>query len=166
MKGSDKVLIGIVVGIVVLIGVAFALAFLQPQPAYQSEESPEGVAHNYLFALQQGDYERAYGYLSPSIAGYPQTVEKFRLDVQEYSWVFRTLADGSTSLSVESARFIGESRAVVSVRETRFYRGDPFGSGEDVSFFDLELRFEEGGWRLIDSDKYWPWCWNLDDGCR
>jgi len=69
MKKSDKILIWIVGGIVLLVIAAFAIALVKPKPTYMADESPDGVAFNYLFAVQQGDYDRAYGYVSPSIDG-------------------------------------------------------------------------------------------------
>jgi len=77
MKNTDKFLVGIVVGVVVLVATAFAVALLRPKPTYQLEDTPKGVAHNYLLALQQEDYKRAYGYLSPTIEGYPTSAEAF-----------------------------------------------------------------------------------------
>ena len=96
MKKTDKLLIGIVAGILLLVLVAFGVALTRPKPAYQAEDKPEGVAFNYLFALQQGDYERAYGYLSPTLKRYPQTVEKFRDQIHDYSWNFSGLDNSST----------------------------------------------------------------------
>jgi hypothetical protein len=71
MKSTDKFLIGIVVGIVLLVVAAFVITLARPEPTYQVEGTPESVAHNYLLALQKEDYQRAYGYLSPTLKGYP-----------------------------------------------------------------------------------------------
>ena len=30
---------------------------------YVAEDTPEGIVHNYVFAIQQDDFERAYNYL-------------------------------------------------------------------------------------------------------
>ena len=102
MKKTDKFLIGIVIGIVLLIAVAFAVALKKPDATYKAEDTPEGIAFNYLFALQQREYERAYGYLSPKIIGYPKNAEAFADDVREYSWNFRDLESGSFSLEIVS----------------------------------------------------------------
>jgi hypothetical protein len=77
MKNTDKFLLAIVVGVVLLIVVAFAVVFTRPKPAYQSDDTPAGVVHNYLFALQEGNYERAYSYLSPSLDGYHLSLAAF-----------------------------------------------------------------------------------------
>src|SRR5262245_57084040 len=116
MKSTDKFLIGIVIGVIVLIGIAFAVVLLRPQPTYQAEDTPEGVAHNYLLALQQEDYARAYNYLSPSLEGYPASADEFKEDIDRQGWQFHELADGSTTLAIESSHQTGE-QAEVSVQE-------------------------------------------------
>jgi hypothetical protein len=61
----DRFLIGILVGISLLVVVAI-VTFLTRQASqdYVAETNPDGVVHNFFFAFQQGDYERAYGYLA------------------------------------------------------------------------------------------------------
>ncbi|MFQ5854248.1 MAG: hypothetical protein ACE5LU_01190 [Anaerolineae bacterium] len=163
MKGTDRFLIGIVAGVVLLVGVAFAVAFLRPEPSYRPEDTPEGVAHNYLFALQQEDYARAYGYLSPTLKGYPASVEIFTEDIHDHRWSFRTDRD-SVTLEVESARITG-NRVLVSVRETRFYGRRLFDSSQYTNTFDMKLQRENGAWKIIASDSYWLECWDELRGC-
>jgi hypothetical protein len=160
MKKTDKLLIGIVAGIVLLVVVAFAIALSKPKPEYQAEDTPEGVAFNYLFALQQGDYERAYGYLSPSIRGYPRDAQDFTEAIQDNSWRFGSLNDSSTTLEVDSVRNNGK-RAGVTILEMRFYEGDLFNSGQYTSSFDMTLQQDTAGaWKIVESDDYWLGCWN------
>lgn len=64
MKNTDKMLIAIVIGIVLLVVIALAITLTRPEPTYQAEDNPEGITHNYLLALQKKDYERAYVLLS------------------------------------------------------------------------------------------------------
>lgn len=160
MKKTDKLLIGIVAGIVLLVLVAFGVALTRPKPSYQAEDTPEGVAFNYLFALQQEDYERAYGYLSPTINGYPPNAEIFRDQIRDYSWNFSGLNNPSTTLEVDSVDVSGK-RADVTIRETQFYGGDLFSSGQSSHTFDITLRQEENGqWKIVKSDSYWVYCWS------
>ncbi len=166
MKKTDKLLIGIVSGIILLVIVAFVFALNKPRQTYQSDDSPEGVAFNYLFALQQDDYEKAYGYLSPSIKGYPGTLDVFIDDIKDNSWRFNGLDNSSTSLEVSSVNST-EQRADVKIKETQFYEGDLFGSGQYSSTFQMELRPDKNGdWKIMESDDYWVWCWNDSDGCN
>jgi hypothetical protein len=164
MKSTDKFLIGIIAGAVLLVGVAFAVAFMRPKPAYQPEDTPEGVAHNYLFALQQADYPRAYGYLSPNLAGYPASTDKFAADLDKYAWQLADLKKESVTLAVESAR-ITNDRAEVLVRETRFYKGGLFDSNESSTTFEMTLHRENGMWKITAADSYWPYCWDSKVGC-
>jgi hypothetical protein len=163
MKKTDKLLIGIVAGILLLVLVAFGVALTRPKPTYQAEDKPEGVAFNYLFALQQGDYERAYGYLSATIRGYPRTVEKFRDQIRDYSWNFRGL-ENTTTLEVDSVD-VSDKRADVKIRETQFYEGDLFSSSEHSRIFDMTLRQDTSGkWKIVESDSYWVHCWSNSQG--
>lgn len=164
MKSTDKFLTGIVIAVVLLVGVAFAVAFLRPKPTYRSEDAPEGVAHNYLLALQQANYERAYGTLAPTISGHPASAQAFADDIRNYSWNFR-LDDTSTTLTVEAARITGD-QAAVTVRETHFNQGGLFESSQYTNTFEMRLRREEGVWRIIGAESYWASCWDDQDGCQ
>ncbi|MBW2589509.1 MAG: hypothetical protein JRD71_02105, partial [Deltaproteobacteria bacterium] len=63
---KDRFLIGILVGIGVLITAALVVFFTRQGDGqtYMQESTPDGVVHNYVLALQQGDFQKAYGYLS------------------------------------------------------------------------------------------------------
>jgi hypothetical protein len=164
MKSTDKFLIGLVSGIVLLVVVAFAVALLRPRPTYQPEDTPDGVVHNYLFALQEENYDRAYGYLSPTIKGYPDSTDAFIEDIHIYDFLYRS--DESVTFEVESAR-VADDRAVVIVRETTFYGRGLFNNNEFTSSFDVILVRDagSGAWKIISSDSYWVDCWNDEDGC-
>jgi hypothetical protein len=61
----DRFLIGILVGIGLLVVVALAVFFTrQVSQGYVAETTPDGVVHNFFFAYQQRDFERAYSYLA------------------------------------------------------------------------------------------------------
>jgi len=165
MKKSDKILIWIVGGIVLLVIVAFAIALVKPKPTYMADDSPEGVAFNYLFAIQQGDYDRAYGYLSPGLSGYPHNVDDFVGDTKDYSWEFNNL-NSSTALEIVKTDVRG-SRADVTMRVTYFREGDLFDSGQSSYTFDVTLRENSSGmWRIVDSNRFWVYCWNYLKGCQ
>jgi hypothetical protein len=165
MKGTDKFLIGIVAGVVILVVAVLAVALLRPnQPGYQPDDTAEGVAHNYLLALQLEEYERAYGHLSPSLPGHPADVETFERDVEDNRWSFGYY-DDDVSLAIEAVNVTGD-RAKIVVRKTVFYRGGLFDSGQSSDTFEMTLRREEGAWKVADSDRYWADCWESSKGCR
>lgn len=162
MKTTDKVLIGIVGGIILLIAAAFLVTLNRAEQNYQDEDTPEGVAHNYLLALQKEDYGRAYGYLSPTLKGRPRSQERFSQHVQRYSWNFRL--EASTTLAVESTKLIGDN-ATVTVRETQFRGGGLFDSGQSTFTFDMKLRLNNGEWKIVHSTYYFAPCWEDAKGC-
>ena len=164
MKSTDRFLIGIVAGVIALVVIAFAVAYLRPAPAYRAGSEPADVAHNYLLALQQGDYERAYGYLLPSLPGYPDSAEAFAEHTRKYTWNIRP-DDLSATLQVEDARLTG-NRATVRVRETRFNQNGLFQSEQYQSTFEVRLLRSQGVWRISGADSFWVWCWDNRGGCE
>ncbi len=162
MKGTDKLLIWIVAGVVVLIAAAFAVTLTRPEPTYQEESSADGVAYNYLLALQKKDYERAYRYLSPNLAGRPETLLDFELDIRDYEWNFRQGMENS--LAIQSSSISG-NLTVVAVQETTFFGGGIFNSSQQVNRFEMDLRMVEGEWVIDDADYYFAYCWRDKDGC-
>ncbi len=156
MKRTDKFLIGIVVGVVLLIVVA--LIFVMQPSSYLAEDTPEGVVHNYLLALQEGDYARAHGYLYSRLPGYPSP-KKFESDVRD-SYYFRYIS--SETFSVDSSNIKG-IRATVTVQRTRFYEGSILDSGQSTYTFKVYLIKVGEAWRIDDADRYFGYCW--DRGC-
>lgn len=163
-NSSDRLLLGIVAGIVILIIVAFWLVLTQPEPAYQEEVTPEGVAHNYLLALRQDEFGKAYGYLSTQLENYPEDLDTFVDNVEANYYGF--WPDEDVTLEVLSASVVGE-KATVQVHESRFSGDGLFEGGMRERSFEMELRLEEGNWKIVDSDGYWHFCWNsAAEWCR
>lgn len=62
---QDKFLTGILIGIGVLIVLALVLFFTrQDKQDYVAEDTPAGVVNNYVLAMLNKDYEKAYTYLA------------------------------------------------------------------------------------------------------
>lgn len=163
MKSGDKFLVGIVIGVISLVILAVVIVVARPGPEYQDDGTPEGVAHNYLLALQKEDYQRAHSYLSRWMPGYPLTAVRFEKNVEDNSWRFRLGRD--RSLAVVDMH-VTPLEARVTFRETLFYSRGLFESGQSISTFDLELRLEQGSWKIFDGDQYFVYCWDRTDGCR
>lgn len=163
---TDKFLIGIVAGVLLLVIVAFVVVLTRSEPTYQSDDTPSGVAHNYLLAFQRKEYDRAYRYLAPEIAGYPTTVETFRDDVQDNRWLFG-LDEDSVALEVVSAD-LNSNRADITIRKTTFYQGDLFSDGQSTRTFTMQLErnLQTDVWQIVDSGDYWLYCWSDEDGCK
>ena len=121
---QDKFLIGILVGILVLVAAAVGLFYTrQGGQGYVADDSPGGVVHNYVYAVQQEQYEKAYDFLGEGLN--KPTQSEFQSMVSAYR-------SGYTSDAVEimDTRIIenadGSQEAVVDLahvpRETRHPR--------------------------------------------
>lgn len=156
MKSTDKFLLGIVLGVILLVAAAFIVALNRPKADYLADSTPRGVVNNYLLALKKHNYKRAYSYLSPEISGYPATLEKFIADVNENSWQFDF---GTTmGISIVSASKQGESTEVL-VRKSTNDEYSPFSSRYEDTF-SLQLKRVNGAWKIITSSDYWYSGWS------
>ena len=164
-KHTDKYLIGIVVGSIVLVITSMFMVQSMPEPSYKDGVSPESVAHNYLLALHQDDYVRAYSYLSMQLDGYPQTADEFEDLVLNNSWDFRI--DDNDNVQTEVIEVdIEDDRARVLVRETTFYSGGIFSDGYDSSTFRMTLRLDNNVWKIRSASRYWSNCLNDTSACQ
>ena len=163
MQKPDRFLIGILVGIALILIAAFAVTLLRPKPAYKPDDTPENIVHNYLLAVENQDYARAYTYLSPSLDGYPPDMQVFIEDIERNSWVFRR--DVDHALSVTGSRSISEV-IVVSISVTWYYN-EPFAGQPSTETFTLRVQAEGNSWKIISGEQFfWP-CWSkLEEYCR
>lgn len=153
----DKFLIGISAAALALVASAFLVARALPDPVYQTEHTPDGVAHNYLLALQQRDFGRAYAHISSQLAGYPGSIEAFEELVLDHPWDFGVDERGGGQLQVIETDVSG-SRASVRVREIIFHSGGLFESHQSTHVFRMKLRIENGSWRIHHAGSYWSQC--------
>lgn len=145
---QDRFLTGILVGIAVLVVVALAVFFIRKDSqSYVSEGTPEGVVHNYVLALLNGDYQKAYGYLA-DLENKP-TYEQFR----------DAFIKGMVNPN-NSAVDIGQSQVnndTASVEFNLIYNSsDPFSTGyRDVQRAILVK--QDGAWKLSSMPGYYFW---------
>lgn len=145
---QDRFLTGILIGIAVLVVVALTVFFIRKDSqSYVSEATPEGVVHNYVLAVLNGDYEKAYGYLA-DLEDKP-TYEEFR----------DAFIKGMVNPN-NSAVDIGESEVnndTASVEVSMIYNpSDPFSTGyRDVQRAILVR--QEGLWKLSSMPGYYFW---------
>ncbi len=166
MKTTDRFLVGIVLGVVLLVVVSIFLVLTRTPPSYKADDSAENVAYNYLLALQQGNYARAYGYLSPSLSGYPSSLDRFTASLRTNGYNLPP-GDNSVSLEIAGSRVVVSSLETVevSVRRTQFSGGGLFGPGQYSSLFSMQLQKENGAWKIIWSDAFFMNCWARAAGC-
>jgi len=113
-------------------------------------------------AVQQGDYERAYSFLSPTLPGYPRNVQEMRSQLPPANF-----SNEDVSFTVISSRIDGDW-ATVDVRETTVYRSGIFGSNTSTAVFTVGLQRRDGIWQLVSNTNWrtWSWCWEQEGGCR
>ena len=149
---QDRFLTAILIGIVVLIAAALIVFFTrQDQVSYQPEQAPEGVVHNYVLAILNKDYEKAYGYLAelddkPTFADFRQAFAVGRL------------TPGSNGVKIGSATITGDSASVEV--STVYTPGDPFSTGSE-NLGSAQLLRQNGSWKISSMPTYnfWDFGW-------
>lgn len=148
---QDKFLTGILIGIGVLILLALGLFFTrQDKREYIADDVPEGVVHNYVLAILNKDYEKAYGYLA-DLERKP-TYENFR------SSFFNGMVNpNNTGVDVGESEINGDE-AIVTLTMLYSY-GDPF-SGSSESIDRALLVEQDGEWKLNSMPyNFWDYNW-------
>jgi hypothetical protein len=148
---QDRFLFGILVGIGALILIALGLFFTrQDSREYVADDTPEGVVNNYVLAVLNRDYQRAYGYLAD--LEHKPTYEEFR-----QSFFNGAVNPGNVGLDVGTAD-INDDEAVVNI--TLVYSpSDPFSTGYENPDRAL-LVYQKGMWKLSAMPTYSFWDYN------
>ncbi len=148
---QDKFLTGILIGIGVLILLALGLFFLrQDKREYVADTSPEGVVHNYVLAVLNKDYQRAYGYLA-DIENKP-TYEEFR-----QAFFNGMVNPGDVGVEVVSTE-INEDEAVVTL--SVYYSNTDLFSSRYASEDRALLVEQNGEWKLNSMPyNFWSYSW-------
>jgi len=148
---QDRFLTGILVGIAVLVVIALVVFFLrQNSQSYISEDTPEGVVHNYVLAVLNDDYEKAYGYLAE--LDRKPTYEQFR-----DAFLTGVVNPDNSAVDIGNSEVTGDT---ASVEVALIYNpSDPFSTGyRDVQ---RALLVREGGkWKLSSMPTYYFWDYN------
>ncbi|MDK1029689.1 MAG: hypothetical protein QGM50_06820 [Anaerolineae bacterium] len=148
---QDRFLLGILVGIGLLIVIALTL-FLTRQETqeYVSEDKPEGVVRNYVLALYNDDFEKAYTYLAEGES--KPTYKEFR------SARFKNYGNTSnTGLEIGETDINGNQAFV----ELYLIYGpsDPFSSSYR-SAEEGQLELQDGEWKLLQMPyTFWNFNW-------
>jgi hypothetical protein len=148
---QDRFLLGIIIGIAVVIIAALALFFLRrSEPVYGPETTPAGVVHNYVVALQKGDYNRGLSYLS-NVGNKPDII-RFRQDLynQNQNLSGYSLQIGDTQINGDSATV-----AVNIIQAGSGLFGDSSSQSQNVT-----LDRETSGWKISAMPyPYWSYDW-------
>jgi hypothetical protein len=145
---QDRFLTGILIGIAILVVIALAVFFTRKDSqSYISEDMPEGVVHNYVLAVLNGDYQKAYGYLA-DLENKP-TYAEFR-----DAFIKGMVNPGNSAVDV------GESEVnhdTASVEVAMIYNpSDPFSTGYRDTQRAILVR-QDGAWKLSSMPGYYFW---------
>ncbi len=146
----DRFLVCILIGTFFLVASALTLFFIhKSQQRYLSEDTPAGVVHNYILAIEKGDYERAYRYLADS--PHKPTYDMF-LSVVYAGWSVlderQGVEIGETLVTGEQA--IVELIIIYDASYSAYYADEPKA---------LLIR-QNGAWKIRDIDwGGWRWNW-------
>ena len=142
---QDRFLTGILIGIGLLVVLALAVFFTRKDTqTYVSDDTPEGVVHNYVVAVLNKEYEKAYGYLA-DLENKP-TYEEFH-----NSFLTGMINPDSSGVDVGQSDITGDD-ATVDV--TLVYNPtDPFSTG----YRDTQraiLVMQNGAWKISSMPQY------------
>jgi len=149
---QDRFLTGILIGIGVLVVIALAVFFARKDTQdYVSDATPEGVVHNYVLAILNKDYEKAYGYLAD--LEHKPTYEQFR----------RPFLNGyvnpqNAAVDVGRSEISGDE---ASVEVSQIYnQSDPFSSGYRDTQRAILVK-QNGAWKISSMPAYnfWDYSW-------
>ncbi|MCL4529657.1 MAG: hypothetical protein M1282_09595 [Chloroflexi bacterium] len=149
---QDRFLTGILTGIAVLIVTALVIFFTrQDKQTYIAETAPDGVVHNYVLALLNKDYQKAYGYLA-DLDNKP-TFEAFRK-----SFATGSLTPFSAGIKIGKVDITGED-ATVEVSMI-YSSSDPFSTGYN-NVGSAQLVTQNGTWKISNMPAYtlWDYSW-------
>ena len=148
----DRFLLGILVFIALLVAAALTLFFTrQDMQTYGAEDTPEGVIRNYVLALQNRDFERAYGYLADKD-------NKPTLDAFRQAFLNRQLDISNAAIQIGSVELTGSDQAMVEVTIV-YASSDPFSTGWSSNEPALLVE-QDGAWRISSMPyPYWGWDW-------
>ncbi|MEN8243183.1 MAG: hypothetical protein ABFS17_14830, partial [Chloroflexota bacterium] len=146
-------LTGILVGVLVLVIAAIGMFFLRKgETGYLEETTPDAVVLNYVYALQTGDYQRAYQYLPAEFK------EQQKPSFAEFKSYFNRNQSSSTGITIISVD-TEESLAWVNLETVQSSGGLFGGIYRSQENAQLILDADEN-WKIIYMPyQFWGWDW-------
>jgi hypothetical protein len=146
VTGTDRFLIGIVAGAVLLVLAGVAAVFLAgraPATPTADPDSPAGVVQAYVEAVRAASPDRAYALLSREAQAATSLDQYRRQLLRPYA-----PEDSDVRLLIEPAT-VGADTAEVKVTISRFApRPEPFSAGTYHRTVTVQLAKEDGVWRI------------------
>lgn len=166
------IIVAVVAALVVVVVLAagktiYGIAANVPTKGYRPDDEPGGVAFNYQMALIREDYQHAYGYLSPTLDGYPDTLDVFVEQLEEHDSLPEL--QQSPCVYLEEVNTVGSSSRV-KLLEQQFDPCTPlvgaYKQNLTWSFIHMQLQLEEEGWRIVGAGEHFVSCWAREAGCE
>ncbi len=144
-------MLGILIGIGVLIVVALGLFFTrQDTQEYQTADTPDAVVFNYVLAVTEKDYEKAYGYLAD--LDHKPTYDEFR-----QSFFNGMVSPQGVGVDVGEATIHGDEASVEM--NMAYAASDPFSSGYSNADHALLVR-QDDAWKISSMPyNFWDYNW-------
>ncbi len=142
---QDRFLAGILIGIGLLVVLALVVFFNRKDTqTYISDDTPEGVVHNYVVAVLNKEYEKAYSYLA-------DLENKPTYDEFHDSFLTGMVNPDSSGVDVGQSDITGDD---ATVEVTLVYNAsDPFSTG----YRDTQraiLVMQNGAWKISSMPQY------------
>lgn len=149
---KDRTLIVILIGIGALVVLSLVLFFTRPAShAYRTGSTPDAVAYNYILAIMNKDYERAYTYLAdlPNKPAYT-----------DFRQVFLTGSANPDNSGADIGQVSISGDQAVVILTIYYGYNDPFSSRTGME--DRAILVNQGGaWKLssMPSGNFWNYDW-------
>jgi len=142
---QDRFLTGILIGIGLLVVLALAVFFTRKDTqTYVSDGTPEGVVHNYVVAVLNKEYEKAYGYLA-------DLENKPTYDEFHNSFLTGMVNPDSSGVDVGQSDITGDD---ATVEVTLVYNpSDPFSTGYRDTQRAILVK-QNGAWKISSMPQY------------
>jgi len=149
---QDRFLMVIIIAIGLLAGAALLLFFVRRgEQSYGAEDTPQGVVRNYVLAVNQKDYERAYSYLQE--AKDKPTLHSFKLP-----FLNNQLEASNSWVQIGEVQ-VSEQEAWVELWISRGGSGIFADVYRERGQAYLE-RNQAGEWKLVNMPyPFWNWDW-------
>jgi len=154
MKSSNRLLVifGGVIGLLAIITLAVVLATANQQPPLLPQGTPEGVVQRYLLAIDSGDYQAAYGYLS-----FPPGDKTTTYDMWRQSFNYPSSTRPAYKATLIRSVTSGDSASVdVSIDVFR-PSGGLFENPVSTSMVSFTLQRISGSWKITSPTYVWWW---------
>ena len=150
---QDRFLVGILVGIALLVVLALVTFFMRKDTAmsYGTDDTPEGVVHNYAVAVYKRDYPKAYSYLA-DLKDKPD-LEQFR-----QSFLMNQVYPENAGLDIGATEMVSDTEAIVSINIV-YSPSDPFSSGYRTTEQAFLVK-QDGNWKIRQMPyNFWSYDW-------